>query len=471
MQYCAVLLLLLGLSVVLVRVHTYGGYYKGDSTHSQDDDEADADLRRWQEGYEQWRRRCAKYDNPPTEEPPVSTRIAGGSLATPGMLPYQAGLLLRLANGDGIQCGGSLITQRFVLTAAHCVFDAVEGRVFLGATRYADEMDAAEFYNVTKHDFRIYEDYLGYGGYNDLALIRLPRTGRESRGRVQPIALALEFMQQALLEEQPVSTSGWGRLGDKPRSIEEGNLLHYVDVRVLEQERCFCYFLPGLVSEQRHICTDGLGNRGGCEGDSGGPLVYNWRNGSYLIGVITFGSAAGCEVGAPTVYTRVTAYLHWIRRETGQFNRNTLDFDAGLIKLTPKLNFNFFIGPAKLPATSEFIDYTNDLVIISGWGATSDTSGVSTVLNTVKMHVYANNLCADYYGSDIITEHKICAKANNEETKSTCGGDSGGPMYHNSSETVIGITSFGSIEGCEMGAPVGFTLIRSVINWINLVTN
>ncbi|XP_022218645.2 brachyurin [Drosophila obscura] len=286
-----------------------------------DDDSADDETimeRRWQVGYEQYRILCEKFEQKKKEDTPaVSTRIAGGELADAGMFPYQVGLIVQLTTGDLIQCGGSLVTLQYVLTAAHCLTDAVGARVYLGALELAERGAAAEEFLVSEQQFRIYPGYLGFGAYNDLALIRLPRRAIPS-DRVQTIALAGYFMQQKFLERQPVTVSGWGSLGDS--AVERTRLLHYVDVEVLDQERCMCSFLPGLVSTRRHLCTDGRGGRGACEGDSGGPLVYQWQNVSHLIGVTSFGSSGGCELGAPTVYTRITAYLPWIRQQTGMTN-------------------------------------------------------------------------------------------------------------------------------------------------------
>ncbi|XP_037721344.1 brachyurin [Drosophila subpulchrella] len=281
-----------------------------------DNDDETIMERRWQLGYENWRLRCEKFEAEENQSSPVNTRIAGGELAARGMFPYQVGLVIQQSGGDLIKCGGSLITLQFVLTAAHCLINATGARIYSGATRFADVGDSAEEILVTHRDFITYPGYLGFGGYNDLALIRLPRRVLTS-DRVQTIELAGEFMHQAFLEGKVVTLSGWGSLGDSPSN--ETRLLQYLDVEVIGQERCLCYFLPGLVS-QRHVCTDGRNGRGGCNGDSGGPLVYHWRNVSYLIGVTSFGSAEGCEVGLPTVYARITAYLPWIRQQTAMTN-------------------------------------------------------------------------------------------------------------------------------------------------------
>jgi secreted trypsin-like serine protease len=56
----------------------------------------------------------------------------------------------------------------------------------------------------------------------------------------------------------------------------------------------------------------------GLQGDSGGPLVYQEDDGNYiLVGIVSFGAAAGCELGYPTVFTRVSSFLNWITSNTG----------------------------------------------------------------------------------------------------------------------------------------------------------
>lgn len=260
-----------------------------------DDDDAIME-RRWQLGYENFRLRCEKFEMEGNQTAAVRTRIAGGELATRGMFPYQVGLVIQLSGADLVKCGGSLITLQFVLTAAHCLTDAIAAKIYTGATVFADVEDSVEELQVTHRDFIIYPDYLGFGGYSDLALIRLPGKVRTSE-QVQPIELAGEFMHQNFLVGKVVTLSGWGYLGDS--TDKRTRLLQYLHAEVIDQERCICYFLPGLVSQRRHLCTDGSNGRGACNGDSGGPVVYHWRNVSYLIGVTSFGSAEGCEVGVP----------------------------------------------------------------------------------------------------------------------------------------------------------------------------
>lgn len=323
------------LCLLLLTLLARGAQPEDTEKHLQDDQQEDQQeyveeqqTLRLQLAYELWQRQCELLDKEQKETPQtesdagISTRIARGELAEPGMYPFMAALLLELRQNALRQCGGSLIALQFVLTAAHCLTDATRARVYLGTLRYADAANASEVFQVPREDFKIYPGYLGFGGYNDLALLRLPRPATPT-ALVQPIALARPFMQQPLLAGKYVSTAGWGALGDGDarddvsKRTMESNLLHFVQLQVQEQPRCICAYLPGLVSARRHICSSGLGGRGACSGDSGGPLVYYWHNVSYLIGLTTFGSAQGCELGVPTVYTRITAYLEWITSETG----------------------------------------------------------------------------------------------------------------------------------------------------------
>ncbi|KAH8380157.1 hypothetical protein KR009_009299, partial [Drosophila setifemur] len=404
----------------------------------------------------------------------VATRIAGGELAARGMFPHQVALVVQLSGGDLVKCGGSLITQQFVLTAAHCLTDAIGARVYLGASRFADAEDASEELVVTHRDFTVHPGYLGFGGYNDLALIRLPREITTSE-RVQAIELAGEFMQQKFLEGKAVTLSGWGSLGDSPEK-RSSRQLYYLDVEVIGQELCQCHFLPGLVSHRRHVCTDGASSRGACNGDSGGPLVLQFRNASYLIGVTSFGSAGGCELGAPT---SVTVYLGSTKRTSAEvthtvssgsfiihkdWDSSNLKNDIALIKI-PAVAYSTKIAASKLPAlASSYSTYAGDSAIASGWGRTSDaSSSVSADLKFAIMTIITNAVCQGTYGS-VVTGGNICVATTNGV--STCNGDSGGPLFLESNKEQVGLTSFGAAAGCQKGYPGSFTRVTYFRSWI-----
>ncbi|XP_067644968.1 brachyurin [Eurosta solidaginis] len=266
----------------------------------------------WDLAWLVWDKQCSKYNI----NREVDARITGGDLAAPNMFPYQAGLLL-LRAPKIYQCGGVLISVNYVLTAAHCIYMSTRGKVFLGSTDFANPVTSAAVFNVSASDFYVYEKYTLSGGRDDIGLIRLPTPATLSAA-VQTIPLARRFMTQSFLEGKTVTTSGWGLTSDGSSEKMQFNLLlYYVDGPVIGMRECACYYLPGLVRSLNHICVSGEGGRGSCDGDSGGPLTYYYNNKNYLIGLTAFGSAGGCEIGFPSVYTRITSYLDWIAERTG----------------------------------------------------------------------------------------------------------------------------------------------------------
>merc|ERR1712243_391290 len=73
-----------------------------------------------------------------------------------------------------------------------------------------------------------------------------------------------------------------------------------------------------ITIDKRNICISGNGGTSTCNGDSGGPLEYLYEDGKYRqIGITSFGSGFGCEIGMPAAFTRVTSFLEWIETHTG----------------------------------------------------------------------------------------------------------------------------------------------------------
>lgn len=147
------------------------------------------------------------------------------------------------------------------------------------------------------------------------------------------------------------------------------------------------------------------------------------------------------------------------------WNSNNLKNDISLIKI-PAVSYSSRIAAVALPAVaSSYSTYAGDTAIASGWGRTSDSSSsVATNLQYVELSVITNSVCANTYGSSIVTSTNICVATTNG--KSTCNGDSGGPLVLASSKVQIGLTSFGAAAGCEKGYPAAFTRTTSYLNWI-----
>ncbi|XP_047504462.1 trypsin-1-like [Pieris napi] len=239
------------------------------------------------------------------------SRIVGGTDAAINEFPW----IVKLSYFKRFYCGGTVINDRYVVTAAHCVkgFMWFMIKVTFGEhnrcnatirpeTRFVIRVTANKF-SLTNFD-------------NDIALLRL-------NDRI-PMSAAIKPI---CLPTDPSSTyigvlavaSGWGTL------TEEGKVsctLQEVEVPVISNQECKNTKYSSSMITDNMMCAGypKTGQKDSCQGDSGGPLIAiskdSKRDKRYeLIGVVSWGN--GCaRIGYPGVYTRVTKYLAWIKENT-----------------------------------------------------------------------------------------------------------------------------------------------------------
>nr|ABZ04021.1 serine protease 13 [Costelytra zealandica] len=233
-----------------------------------------------------------------------NSRIVGGTEAAPNSIPYQAALLLTAAAGTFF-CGGSLISTRYVLTAAHCLDGVVQVEVRLGAHQVnVNEASQVRLFTST---FVQHSAWNAANLQNDIAVIELPQAVTLSAS-IQILPLPTYSDVGNNFSGTSARISGWGLDSDSSTAISP--VLRQVFADVISNFLCNIQFL-GII-QNTHICTSGTGGRGACSGDSGGPLVVGNRQ----IGIVSFGLALGCEIGWPSAFTRVTSYLDWIAANT-----------------------------------------------------------------------------------------------------------------------------------------------------------
>ncbi|XP_058975828.1 brachyurin-like [Musca domestica] len=250
----------------------------------------------------------------PLEE--LEGRITNGELAKAGQFPYQVGLSLVFGN-QGAWCGGTLISDRWILTAAHCTDGADGVTVYLGAIDIKDDHEKGQQRIYTsKSNIIVHEHWDPNTLSNDISLIKLPVV-IEFNDRIQPAALPKMDGHYSTYEGDMVWASGWGKDSDAATSVSP--LLRYIEVPVMKLSTCKTYYL-GMVTEKM-ICISSKGGKSTCNGDSGGPLVYKHDGVNTVIGATSFGIALGCEKGWPGVFTRVTSYLDWIAEKSGVVNK------------------------------------------------------------------------------------------------------------------------------------------------------
>ncbi|XP_064084517.1 clotting factor G beta subunit-like [Macrobrachium nipponense] len=240
---------------------------------------------------------------------PFMTRIVGGRPADPKDWPWMAAFVQR--SGTVTYCGGTLISNLFVLTAAHCMkpFSPNEIFVRLGEYDFSNTGDnRPSDFNVA--EVRMHERYNSNTQENDIALVRLDRVVAFNEF-IKPVCLPPEGRSFAGLNG---FVTGWGTIfSGGPTS----NVLQEVVVPVWQQDECTTAYpnkiFPGM------MCAGAKeGGKDSCQGDSGGPFhVQLFPDRRWLVaGIVSWG--IGCaRPENPGVYTEVSKYLGWIRSNAG----------------------------------------------------------------------------------------------------------------------------------------------------------
>lgn len=242
----------------------------------------------------------------PTERN-LDPKIVNGFDGTRGQFPYQALLFWDRARGYSY-CGGSLISNQWILTAAHCVHRVnTPIEVHLGVWQRKNRTE--EGLVIRKTTLKIvHPQYYAPVLRNDIALLNL----------IDPVTFS-DYIQPVQLPGNKSSfhgieaiTSGFGFLKTSMRYMPK--ILQWAPLLTITNEQCLDSFDFDWVGRPSVLCAVGRHEQSTCFGDSGGPLVTEY---GAQIGISSFVSEFGCNSGYPSAFTRVTYYVSWIRRVTG----------------------------------------------------------------------------------------------------------------------------------------------------------
>ncbi|KAM0734717.1 Clotting factor G beta subunit [Formica fusca] len=251
-----------------------------------------------------WKRQLRLRVNPNCEcgvSGGISNRIVGGKITIPHIFPW----VVVIFNKKALHCGGTLINDRYVLTAGHCVKWVHTADLSVGIGMH-DIENLNEGYIAQIDEIILHENFESddLHDINDIALIRLQHP-IEINENVKPICLP---HKESDYEGHYVKVTGWGRVrreGDTSRFLRQATL------KVMSWAACRNTSFGEHVTESM-ICAYS-DNKDACQGDSGGPLLYEKMYGKYeIIGIVSWG--IGCaDPGIPGIYVKNTDYLNWIK--------------------------------------------------------------------------------------------------------------------------------------------------------------
>ncbi|XP_076365523.1 clotting factor C-like isoform X2 [Tachypleus tridentatus] len=266
---------------------------------------------------------CGRSDSP------RSPFIVNGVVTDIGQWPWQAGISRWNPDEERwfILCGGSLLNEKWVITAAHCVtysssaflIEPSQFKIYLGKHYRNDDMDDEYVQVKEPREIHVYPFYDPANFNNDIALIQL-KDPVILTTRVKPVCLPTDLTtRENLKEDTKAVVTGWGMNENETYS----EALQQVVLPVVSASTCQQGYkdsgVPLTITENMFCTGYSEGKKDACIGDSGGPLVFaddSQHERSWVLeGIVSWGSPSGCghsnQYGG---FTRVHSFLSWINQ-------------------------------------------------------------------------------------------------------------------------------------------------------------
>ncbi|XP_072920642.1 uncharacterized protein [Hemitrygon akajei] len=252
-------------------------------------------------------RTCGQVNGP---EP----HVHGGRVSLPGEWPWQISLHLKKKGKFRHSCGGSIISDHWIITAAHCFESAEKNkmwRIYAGITTLSDITNETPFYEIER--IIIHENFNSDTEDCDIALLKL-KQAIVFNDYQMPICLPASEKQ--VPSGSQCWVTGWG----ETKAGKTSQILLNTNVPVIDNERCQTYYSGSIITENMVCAGKGDEEVDTCKRDTGGPLACKHNGKWYLVGITSWGHGCG-EEGRPEVYTRLSKLRGWVYKKVSEHHQ------------------------------------------------------------------------------------------------------------------------------------------------------